>query len=58
MKIEDVINRAVVIDNMEEEVFSAIAKALSDADVHTDFILVKSDGSIDEINTCLYIQSS
>lgn len=53
MKIEDVINRAVVIDNMEEE-GSAIVKALSDADVHTDFISVKSDGSIDEINTFIH----
>lgn len=52
MKIEDVINRAVVIDNKEEE-GSAIAKALSDADVHTDFILV-DDGSIDEINTFIH----
>ena len=53
MKIEDVINRAVVIDNMEEE-GSAIAKALSDADVHNDFISVKSDGSIEEINTFIH----
>lgn len=52
MKIEDVINRAVVIDNMEEE-GSAIVKALSDADVHTDFILV-DDGSIDEKNTFIH----
>lgn len=53
MKIEDVINRAVVIDNKEEE-GSAIAKALSDADVHTDFILVNPNSSIDEINTYLH----
>lgn len=53
MKIEDVINRAAVIDNKEEE-GSAIVKALSDADIHTDFILVKPDESIDEINTFIH----
>lgn len=53
MKIEDVVNRAVVIDNKKEE-SSAIVKALSDADVHTDFILVKPDGSIDEIDTFIH----
>lgn len=53
MKIEDVINRAVVVDNKEEE-GNAIVKALSDADVHTDFILVNPNSSIDEINTYLH----
>lgn len=53
MKIEDVINRAVVIDNKEEE-GTAIVKTLSDADIHTDFILVKPDESIDEINTFIH----
>ena len=50
MKIEDVIAHAVVIDNKEEE-GNGIVNALKQADVHVDFIQVKSDGSEDDITT-------
>lgn len=50
MKIEDVIKRAVVIDNKNEE-GEAIVDALNKADVPVDFIHVKPDGSEDDITT-------
>lgn len=46
MKIEEVINRAVVIDNIEEE-GEAIVDALQKVDVPVDFICIgSSEGEI------------
>lgn len=50
MEIENVINRAVVIDNKEDE-GNAIAEALKNADVHTDFIIVHEDESANDFKT-------
>lgn len=50
MRIEDVIKRAVVIDNIVDE-GKGVVKALDQADVPTDFIHVKSDGSEDVVTS-------
>lgn len=50
MNIEDIINRVVIIDNVEEE-GKAIEEIFKNADIPTDFIKIDQDGDDSELST-------